>query len=257
MKRKLKQLQDVPFIPEVQKRIDKNTVYYTAGKDCEIIRLHKTDIFIKDGDTITLNSGGYQTKKTKSRINKAFEMFDYPDWSIESDRGVWILYNSKTGKEFIFYDRMRLKYVKGDFKSLNASKAPTKKQLMELRNDVRKYSKTFIEKLMNDEIPRPNDGHCWYCSFFLHESSQHILSHVREPYYVPTLLYNSVFDNHLCTLNNEIKRFLLYKLKMLQSDKINDNEQALFDFFNISDSVRKYLESNLRKFVYRKLSMPI
>jgi hypothetical protein len=40
-----------------------------------IVRYHSTDIVAFDPATITLRSGGYETRTTKSKMNKASEVY--------------------------------------------------------------------------------------------------------------------------------------------------------------------------------------
>ena len=243
MKRKLKLLENLPFVPEVQKMIDNNTAYYTANNS-EIIRLHNTDIFIKNGDNIIMHTGGWKTRTTKDRLNKALDRFHIP-YQIYSEKGVWILRSSDN--EITFYDGMKLKYDhNGKLINMDITNAPSKKELENLRKQVKQFSKEFIEKFSNGEIPPPSGlEDCWYCAFFQHESSQHILYHLHEKYYVPSLLYNSVFNNQMSSLSPVAKDYLRRKWQGAETP----------DYVEMVG--KEQLEKNLYKFILRKLSMPV
>ena len=54
---------------KIAKKIDNNTLLIEYP-DYKAIRLHDTNILVFKNNTITLNSGGYQTRTTKDRLNK-------------------------------------------------------------------------------------------------------------------------------------------------------------------------------------------
>lgn len=67
MKESLRNLKGV----ESARKLDNNTYEVTYKDGCRAIRLHRTDIvtFRPDGK-FAINSGGWQTRTTKHRINK-------------------------------------------------------------------------------------------------------------------------------------------------------------------------------------------
>jgi len=83
------------------KLIANNTIEYHKDNGTRVIRLHLTDIitFHPDG-SVTLNSGGYKTATTKSRINELAPVI------ITQKSSVWYVYYS--GKEYIFKDGITL-----------------------------------------------------------------------------------------------------------------------------------------------------
>jgi len=57
---------------------------------------HNTEVVRADSDTITLNTGGWKTVTTKTRMNQAANQFDL-DYSVFQKSGKWYVdYNGAT-----------------------------------------------------------------------------------------------------------------------------------------------------------------
>jgi hypothetical protein len=166
--------------------IANNTIEYTLPDGERRIRLHHTDIvrFMPDG-SIVANTGGWQTVTTKERLNR------YLPGQIYSHNGVWIY--SQEGKEYAFQDGLT---IKPDSTVINAG--PDPKETQKLRKQVRKYAKDYVKALRNGDVPAPNNGDCWGCLMATKDGrhpmggKDHIMSHIEEKYYVPSLLVNAL-----------------------------------------------------------------
>jgi hypothetical protein len=76
------------------------------------------------------------------------------------------------------------------------------KDLRKLQKRVKAYVGGFCEALYAGEIGKPGPGDCFYCSMKEERSGRplgevardegHILSHMEEKYYVPSLLTNAL-----------------------------------------------------------------
>jgi hypothetical protein len=75
-------------------RIGKNYVQY-----------HGTTVVSWDEESFTLNSGGWRTATTKTRMNQAARQFDLP-YRVYQQKGEW--YVDSNGKTFGFQDGMVL-----------------------------------------------------------------------------------------------------------------------------------------------------
>lgn len=87
------------------KKLGNNTWGYMYAEKHYKIRLHKTDIFTITPDAkIILNSGGWQSKTTKERINTALDN----KFFIRQRKYAWYVCHRASGQEIEFYDGMVL-----------------------------------------------------------------------------------------------------------------------------------------------------
>ena len=162
-----------------------NTVEYFQNGD-RVIRLHLTDIitFKKNGDVV-LNSGGWRTPTTKSRMNDFL-----PGWQVWQESKIWYVGKSWHGERFVFEDGMVL-HSDGTV----SGEGPDFTELKKLNREIQKYVKGYMKALFNGDVPAPSGGDCWGCLFFdqmEQPDSDHILQHFEEKYYVPTLLKHAI-----------------------------------------------------------------
>ena len=251
---------NIPYHYTDLKKLKHKTWYFKDATGAEHVRLHDTCIIIKYNNVpeLKLDSGGFKTKTTKSRINEFLPMFFESDWQIIQKKSIWYLRSEELDKEILFQDNMRLYFDNetNDYKPMNIKYVRNEKELTELRSDVKKYSQEFIKKFVNGEIKPPSEGDCWYCLGMFEDagSSQHILAHLTKKYYVPALLYNSIFKNNMCGLSDIMKTFVSYKWKLVE---VQDSLKPNVDKFLREDFVQDSLTKNLTKYLLRKLSMPI
>jgi 3'-phosphoadenosine 5'-phosphosulfate sulfotransferase (PAPS reductase)/FAD synthetase len=175
-------------------------IHYHEAKPHYIgIRLHNTDVvkYYQDG-RIVLNSGGWKTPTTKDRINK------YAPVNVWTDKGIWYIgQNWNKPAEAIYQDDMVIN-PDGTFSGVMTMEQA--KEETKLRGKVRKYAKDFVTALKAGKIPMPSSGDCWYCSQVVSspdvykgqplgkvmKDKNHILSHIKEKYYVPSLAVNAL-----------------------------------------------------------------
>lgn len=178
------------------RKLENNTylIHYHEAKPHYIgIRLHNTDVvkYYPDG-RIILNSGGWKTPTTKDRINK------YAPVNVWTNKGIWYIGQSwNKPAEAIYQDDMVIN-PDGTFSGVMTMKQA--KEETKLRGQVRKYAKDFLTALKAGKIPMPSSGDCWFCSLFKTKENptfgkthnDHILSHIKEKYYVPSLAVNAL-----------------------------------------------------------------
>lgn len=184
------------------KPIGNNTRVVHSGDADLAIRLHQTDVvtFHVNG-TITLDTGGWRTVTTKDRINGALPN----GLRVYSDRGTWYLGKMGLGTERVaYFDGMVLtpdgEVLNGippeEWEAFNS-------ESLKIRAEVKTYIDGFIAALKSDEgLPLPSGGDCWYCSLLesgtgtamgdLGPGDSHLGEHLKESYYVPSLLLNAV-----------------------------------------------------------------
>lgn len=185
--------------------LENNTRLIRLSPDEIAVRLHDTDVvtYHRNGNII-LNSGGWRTPTTKNRITA------YSPAIVWSEKGVWWVDNHHAFSEpvlsqkSLFYDGMGITYDGAVMEPRMPDKVAVKAET-KLLNAITKYVNAFGEKIKKG-IPLPNGGDCWSCYFFdekagltfgdMHGSQtdyqDHLPSHIREKYYVPSLLLNAL-----------------------------------------------------------------
>ena len=170
-----------------KRKLGNNTYLVIRNDDGYGIRLHDTEVVIHYKDRIVLNSGGYKTLTTKSRMN------EYTPFNVIQKQKVWYV------NGIPFEDGITL-YNNGTIKG--QGKDP--KETIKLTKRVKQYSKDYAKEFIKGNVPAPSNGDCWGCLF--HKDGkptiggkEHILSHLDDKYYVPSMLYN-MFDSGYLSL---------------------------------------------------------
>lgn len=165
-----------------------NTTVYREDGGAIGIKLHATTIVrINTDDTMVLNSGGWLSSTTKERINR------YSSAGISQRNGVWYMRDGS-----LFYDGM----VIGSGGTPTKPQMPTQYEakLKAIKKDAKEYAHGFVAALKAGTVGMPSGGDCWYCSMFentrggattMNVGVDHIREHIKEKYYVPSLLVNA------------------------------------------------------------------
>ncbi len=82
-----------------------NNTIAERSQDSVGIRLHGTIIVRFHRDAVELNSGGYRTVTTKSRMNSLLNRY-----AVYQRRGDWFVMDRSTGTDYPFDDGMSLPY---------------------------------------------------------------------------------------------------------------------------------------------------
>ena len=144
-----------------------------------------------DGSCV-LNSGGWRTPTTKDRINR------YGPVGVWQDRGVWYLPGS-----VVFEDGITIG-PRGGIRKAGSKTQDAKVRVMTKR--IKEYVDGYLDAFWAGKVPAPSGGDCWHCAMRSTEAhgknpvtmgdlagnGDHILSHFRESYYVPSLLVNAM-----------------------------------------------------------------
>ncbi len=154
------------------------------------VRLHNTRIvtYHRNG-RVVLDSGGWMTLTTRERMNT----FGPAGWRVWQNKGIWYVGKMPWDDMVtcIFQDGIAIHL---DSHVTGAGKNPKKTQ--KLRKAVRRYAKDFVAALRAGDVPKPSGGDCFECHFRQADGSagiggDHILEHMKEKYYVPSLLVNA------------------------------------------------------------------
>jgi hypothetical protein len=180
---------------EKRKKLSNNTYLLKDGEQY-CVRLHNTIVVrIFPDNTYVLNSGGWQTRTTKERIN------NFSPANIYQRNKIWFFSN---GEEF--FDNV---IITNDETVINPLPKKEKtdlhakrKQLTKMIND---YIKGFWLAAKCDLIGYPSSGDCWYCNLVTEDGQSmgdatnnhsHLIEHMKEFSFVPSLLYNAFKESH-------------------------------------------------------------
>lgn len=166
------------------KKIARNTVKAIYPDNTVIIRYWNTNVItINPDSSIVLNSGGYHTKTTKTRIE------ENTDLSVCQEKGIWYIWTnrSKPGARdhSMFYDGIT---IDKNGKITSGIKVSPDKVINQFRKDTGK----LVKMITKDNIPLPDSGDCLVCRFDLasHKATpDHLISHVREQYLHGSLIW--------------------------------------------------------------------
>lgn len=173
-----------------KRNVEYATVLHRIDGDSIAVRYHSTDIvtYYQSGQTV-LTSGSWHSPTTKDRLNR------YGSLRMWQSHGTWYLDSAR-----IFSDDMRI-LPDGSLTGFTPVSPDTAKESRKLRADIKRYCSAYLSALFSGDVPAPSSGDCWYCvmrtdtGVSLGEATQnvdHILSHLAERYYVPSLLTNAI-----------------------------------------------------------------
>jgi hypothetical protein len=168
---------------KTSRKVGNNTYLKRRGANVAV-SLHNTDVVTYTPDnSATLESGGWRTVTTKSRIN------EYIPGHLYTEAGIW--YVAFYGVTYTYNDGMTLH---DDGTVTGAGKAKSKSDTRREKRTIKAFAVDYINALMDGEIAPPGGGDCWHCLMFDKTgtgSSEHIRSHIAERYYVPSMLINA------------------------------------------------------------------
>lgn len=64
-----------------------------------------------------------------------------------------------------------------------------------LIKSIKTYIKGFYEAFIARKISAPSGGDCWCCMGIPDSQHSHLLAHIKEKYYVPSLLSNAAIEH--------------------------------------------------------------
>ena len=152
------------------------------------IKLHATRIITYYPHGFTLNSGGWRTSTTKARMN------EYSPAQIWQGKGLWTVHWN--GGAYPYADGISFH----DSGTVTGAGEDPKAEI-KLRKRVNDFVAGYMDAFANGTVPPPSGGDCWLCLMkdkhgkpVLDTDTEHLLSHMDEMYYVPSLLVNAMGD---------------------------------------------------------------
>ena len=237
-----------------RKRKLQNNTYLVKTDNGFGIRLHGTIVVEYLPDRTILNSGGWKTSTTKQRINEYMPA----GWQIYQKAGVWYIsnyqyYNNEEDNvDFVFVDNCY--YMNDGWYGIAANS----KTFEKTRKACRKYAKDFTKAMFAGNVPKPSAGDCFYCGMVTVDDNtplgekvkdkDHILHHIEENYFVPSLLVNAC------------KMFGVSNAAWWSIDESWQDGKDAKDFKSITgnswmDIGKIQIESAIRRYCYRQLGL--
>ncbi len=200
------------------KPLCRNTRLFKRGKDFAV-QFHDTDvILIHPNNTYSLFNGGYFTVTTSDRIR------EYSPARIGKKNGVWYIENSKWEKVSLFYEGMKVN-ARGLPLKPSSVKAMVALNKLEQKTQrmIAKYVRGYLDSISAGNLDEPSNGDCFYCAMRTTSDTapdangirkakidtatphgvplgdafndvSHLLEHMRESYFVPSLLRNAIAE---------------------------------------------------------------
>lgn len=224
------------------------------------IKYHNTDVITYGPDgSITVNTGGYRTVTTKTRINEYLPR-GYPN--LYQSAGVWYWYDGSDIYVGTREKATRIPFNDGDtFGPRGALKSANSKEKKEeaarvktLTKQINKYADLCASSL---PLPMPSGGDCWYCYMHVSEgehkdepwgdatgNTNHYVSHFEEGYVVPSLVWNALKANGYSPERNGIVFASIFKQD--GSDFAEGNFAKGFAPDTVRRAVRRYLKAQFK-----------
>lgn len=218
------------------------------------IKLHNTVIIrYHTNGNIVIDTDGWKTVTTRDRIN-----YYTPEWiSVWQEKFIW--YVGFKGKTYLFKDGMKfnplIEEVTLNDKLIKPYSKEEVKAQKKLKKQVDDYVKAFIEKFINHKIERPGPGDCFLCSLKEKKSEKswgdsdkdHILSHIKEKYYVPSLLNNAIEEDSMgLSINDKNNIAWCWKAQ-------NWQEYHVFAM----DITKRHLTTTLKRYINKRVGLGI
>jgi hypothetical protein len=224
------------------------------------LKLHATDVvtWYEDGRTV-LDSGGWLTVTTKDRMNWGLPR----GWRVWSDKGVWYVsqgwpFSTPKPKTYAYADGLT---IAADDSVTGEGEDPAKTR--KLRQQVQKYAAAFVEQLKAGKLGAPGPGDCWDCVMRevetgvplgeLHRNADHILSHLKERYYVPSLLERVRELNGLSKVAGDV--ILCHWIMAQEGHAQHDEARKVLESGWYAGVAYPQIRKALKRYMYQQLGL--
>jgi len=148
-------------------------------------------------NSVTLDAKGFRSKSTRERLDDCVPR----PYRIFQKKSLW-WYGTFDGDPIPFFDGLVIDGVTG--KPLNGPTTEEVKADLQakkaIEKRIKKYVDGYIDMLVTEQVEVPSNGDCWTCLGLVTDFSSgevvddgdHLLSHMDENYYVPSLAINAM-----------------------------------------------------------------
>lgn len=155
------------------------------------IILHNSAIASVKPDQIILNACGFRTNTTKDRMNSVLSD-NNTTFRIYQENHQWFIYNYQDrDSKYPYADQVtfihELNCKIGNGWEIYNYGLDRDQELKQLKNKISKYVNKYYELFKSGELGIPSNGDCFGCQFSF-DDNDHLLAHLDESYYVPSLL---------------------------------------------------------------------
>ena len=230
------------------RKIGHNTYLHRTGDGAKVV-FHETAILAITKKAIALNSGGYRTYTTKERLNSLLPS----GYHLYAEKGSWFLSGRQgdaPGVTYTFADGITIAAsgkVTGAGNEANDAK---------LRKQIHEYAKAYAATAMSGKLDKPSSGDCWHCSMHVSEGADkgkslgdavkdgdHLVGHMKERYFVPSMLVNAAKEQG----NGFLQNYVFYILwgDMTDEKRAEMKAREYRMELEINRTIRKYLGRRL------------
>ena len=180
---------------------------------------------------IAYHSGGYQTVTTKERMNR------FTPFAVTQKNFIWYVDGLPFKDGITFYNDGRIEGVGVD-----------PKETSKLIKKVKQYAINYANAFANGEVLKPNNGDCWGCLFHSEGKTviakEHILHHIEDQYYVPSMLARMFNSGTMCLYVKDVICLIW-------------NKKVIFNNYDLAnpDMVKNQIAKSIEKFCMRELGL--
>lgn len=211
------------------------------GHEIITITYHNNPVVNLYPEYTSYSSCGWKTNTTKERIN----WFLPEGFSLYQEKSVWYIVKHGTSFKYTFADGLTIDLNGNVYNDAPSNEQDTTKATIKA---IKQYVDGYIKALLQNEIENPSDADCWYCAMQTTDgenlgdamkNNDHILSHMEESYFVPSLLVNAEkFSHHMSIMSKD------GCARLMQGDSISE-WQASIVTRDVKSTLTAYLKHEL------------
>lgn len=181
-----------------KRRLDgRETYLYGRGDEYIVSLFGKEIVFYRPDNSIHLDTCGWKTVTTKERMNRLMPR----GWKLYSQSGQWWLVRPGPNWDWESAPKWAIDRsftILPDDSVAGAISAEQVAEQHKLVKRVKAYAKAYAQALFAGNVRAPSGADCWFCHMVDTKTQEpwggtdHLLSHLDEKYYVPSLLVNAM-----------------------------------------------------------------
>ena len=212
-----------------------NTRVHRTGKTQIAIKHFETDIMLFTENLIMIDCQGWRSYTTKERINNNLPK----GYGLYQKHNQWYLWDREKDESLVYEDGITINTLTN--KVTGMGKLSDVKKRQKLIRQINKYANDFVTEFVVGNIPEPSGGDCFYCHFdSIGGREDHLLSHIEEKYYVPSLLLNAINEFSISPMASWVI-----------GEKWQEGEKVEFAYDTFKDQAKK----SIVKYIKRQIKL--
>jgi len=206
--------------------------YSIVHHDTPIVTFYQKETD-KDDVVIRFSCSGYYSKTTRERLN---EILNRHGFRLYQENRIWYVCSidgDGTQESYLWTEPFILRNGKVKNPSFNY------KAKKRMRNTIKTYIEGYTSAFMDGKITPPPDGDCFAC-LAGSTSTDHLVMHFAEKYYVGSLLVNAVKANE-GYIADYVKNLVLGKLYLAGKENENARKTLALHRGLIEERTKKLL----------------